>query len=174
MKGNRQRGFTLTELLIVIAICVALGALIFAIGHSALGKARQSACLGNLRQIGIGIEAYLQDHNDTMPAIAAGRADKQDQTPVLETVLKQYLADEEVFHCPADHDDFAQSGSSYLWNSTQSGRNKLTLQFFGITDDPGRIPLVTDKEACHPGERGVNILYADYSASREFTFTTTP
>jgi prepilin-type N-terminal cleavage/methylation domain-containing protein len=174
MKMKDQRGFTLTELLIVIGIIVALAALIFPIARSAIGKARQVSCLGNLRQIGIGIESYLQDHNDTMPTIAAGRSNKQDESPVLETVLKEYLPNEEVFHCPEDKQDFAKSGSSYLWNSTQSGRNKLSLKFFGIVGDSSRIPLVTDKEAWHPGKQGVNILYADYSASKDVKFATTP
>ena len=52
--------------------------------------------------------------------------------------------------------------------------DKLSLKFFGIVGDSSRIPLVTDKEAWHPGKQGVNILYADYSASKDVKFTTTP
>lgn len=176
IKSNllRLRGYTLTEVLIVIAIIVALAALIFPITRAAIAKSHQATCLGNLRSIGVGIEAYLQDHNDTMPELEAGRAALTDEAPVLDVVLHDYIETPEVFHCPADKEQFARSGSSYLWNSTQSGRNKMKLVFFGVTDNPSRIPLVTDKEAWHPGKSGVNILYADYSAAKEFKFATTP
>lgn len=169
-----RRGYTLVEVLIVIAIIVALAALIFPITRSAIAKSHQATCLGNLRSIGVGIEAYLQDHNNTMPELDAGRSALTEDVPVLDVALHDYLENPEVFHCPADREQFQKSGSSYLWNSTQSGRNKMKLVFFGVTDNPSRIPLVTDKEAWHPGNSGVNILYADYSAAKEFKFATSP
>jgi hypothetical protein len=92
----------------------------------------------------------------------------------MENTLSDYLSSEDVFHCPEDKVHFKASGSSYLWNSTQSGRNKHRLVFFNITGDSSRIPLVSDKEGWHPGENSVNILYADYSASKEFKFRTSP
>jgi prepilin-type N-terminal cleavage/methylation domain-containing protein len=170
----RLRGFTLVEVLVTIAIIVALAALVIPVSRSFIGKSRQAACLGNLRQIGIGIESYLQDHNDTMPNLEAGRRSRNEDVPVMDNTLNEYLSSEDVFHCPEDKKFFRETGSSYLWNSTQSGRNKLRLVFFGVNGDPSRVPLVTDKEAWHPGESGVNILYADYSASKEFKFNTSP
>ena len=169
-----QRGFTLVEVLIVIGIIVALAALIFPVSRSMIAKSRQAACLGNLRQIGVGVESYLQDHNNTMPNLESGRKSRNEDIPVLENTLNEYLTSEEVFHCPEDKKLFAESGSSYLWNSTQSNRNREQLLFFNIKGDSSRVPIVTDKEAWHPGESGVNILYADYSASKEFKFNTSP
>jgi prepilin-type N-terminal cleavage/methylation domain-containing protein/prepilin-type processing-associated H-X9-DG protein len=56
-----QRGFTLIELLVVISII----ALLIAILLPALQKARQAAravaCQSNLRQVGIGMEMYIED-----------------------------------------------------------------------------------------------------------------
>jgi len=167
-------GFTLTEILIVVAIIIALAALVIPISRSAIAKSRQGACLGNLRQIGIGLESYLQDHNDTMPVLEAGRKSKDGEAAVLEVLLAQYIETPDTFHCPADREKYAESGSSYLWNSTQNGQHKLSLKFFNVSDNPGLIPLVTDKEAWHPGKSGVNILYADYSAAKEFKMKTSP
>lgn len=173
-RSQFRHGFTLPEILIVIAIIAALSALVYPITRAAIAKSHQTACLGNLRTIGIGIESYLQDHGDVMPNIDAGRYDLEEEVPTLEGVLKDYIEDPAVFHCPADKVQFTKSGSSYLWNSTQSGRNKLKLEFFGVTGNSSLIPLVTDKEAWHPGKSGVNILYADYSAANVMKFATSP
>jgi prepilin-type N-terminal cleavage/methylation domain-containing protein len=167
---RRQPGFTLTEVIIVLAIIVALAAIAFPIGKSIMAKSRSAACLSNLRQIGTALEAYLQDHAQTMPQIAAGRKSKGEDSPVLETELASYLSNPETFHCPADHKCYEASGCSYLWNSSQSGRHRLQLEFFGKEGSDRRIPLVTDKEDWHPGESGVNFLYADLSASSKVEF----
>ncbi|MFM2170970.1 MAG: hypothetical protein RI957_1199 [Verrucomicrobiota bacterium] len=169
-----RHGFTLVEILVVVGIIVALAALIVPLSRSFIAKSRQASCLGNLRQIGIGIESYLQDHNDTMPNLEAGRQSRSDDLPVMDNTLNEYLSSEDVFHCPEDKVHFKASGSSYLWNSTQSSRNKNRLVFFNVSGDSSRIPLVTDKEGWHPGETSVNILYADYSATKEFKFLTSP
>lgn len=174
MRGSRSwRGFTLTEMMVVLAIISAVAAIALPVGRSVLARSRGAACLSNLRQIGVGLEAYLQDNVNVMPEIAAGRKSRGDDTPVLETVLAGYLPGEEIFHCPADHTEFERSGSSYIWNSSQSGRNRLQLEFFGKTGTDRRIPLVIDKEAWHPGDPGANFLYADLSASSKVQFGVT-
>lgn len=173
MKLSPQRwrpGFTLTEVLVVLVIIAALAAIAVPIGRSVMARSRNVACLSNLRQIGTGLEAYLQDHAQTMPEIAAGRKGKSEDTPVLETELASYLSNPETFHCPADHKCFEASGCSYLWNSSQSGRNRMQLVFFGKEGGDRRIPLVSDKEDWHPGESGVNFLYADLSVSSKVEF----
>ena len=140
----KPRGFTLIELLVVIAIVAVLGAVGFAIGKTVLGSSREAACLNQLRTLGTALESYLQDNNQTLPTLAAGRSSKEEDTPVLETILLPYLENLEAFHCPQDRKQFAKSGSSYLWNSTQSGLKTSQLSFFGIQDRPDKIPL-TDK-----------------------------
>ncbi len=164
----KRRGFTLVEVLIVIAIIVVLAGIGVPLGRSMLGKSRQAACLNNLRSLGVGLESYLQDHQQKLPELAAGRASKSDDSPVLETVLLPYLENPEAFKCPQDSKEYSKSGSSYLWNSTQSGLHVSQLSFFGIKDRPDKIPLITDKEAWHPS--GTNFLYADQTSSNKIRF----
>lgn len=172
--ASRPRGFTLTELIITVVIIASLAGLAFPLIRSGIRSAHQAGCLSNLRQIGLGLESYLQDNNQRMPVLETGRRSRDEDIPVLETVLDAYLETPEVFRCPADPEVFEATGSSYIWNSTQSGLRRTQLEFFG-TDDPSRIPLVIDKESWHPtANNGSNFLYANMTTGNRVSFAVSP
>lgn len=64
---KRRKGFTLVELLIVIAILAILAALLFPAFAKAREKARQATCTSNLKQLGMAMEMYLQDYDESFP-----------------------------------------------------------------------------------------------------------
>jgi prepilin-type N-terminal cleavage/methylation domain-containing protein/prepilin-type processing-associated H-X9-DG protein len=75
MKGNtsmftrasRKSGFTLIELLVVIAIIAILAAILFPVFAKAREKARQITCLSNMKQMGLALQQYTQDYDETLP-----------------------------------------------------------------------------------------------------------
>ncbi|HEY3333483.1 MAG TPA: DUF1559 domain-containing protein [Capsulimonadaceae bacterium] len=63
----KRAGFTLIELLVVIAIIAILAAILFPVFATAREKARQSACLSNLKQLGLAYTQYEQDYDEVVP-----------------------------------------------------------------------------------------------------------
>jgi prepilin-type N-terminal cleavage/methylation domain-containing protein/prepilin-type processing-associated H-X9-DG protein len=70
----RRRAFTLIELLVVIAIIAILAAILFPVFAQARDKARQAACLSNMKQIGNGLMMYTQDFDEILPTAGHGGA----------------------------------------------------------------------------------------------------
>jgi prepilin-type N-terminal cleavage/methylation domain-containing protein/prepilin-type processing-associated H-X9-DG protein len=64
---NRKRGFTLVELLIVIAVIGVLLALLLPAVQTARESARRTQCLSNLRQMVIAAHLYADTHGDSYP-----------------------------------------------------------------------------------------------------------
>ncbi len=64
---TRSTGFSLTEVLVVIAIIIVLAVISMTVTKGIREKARAAVCAQNLKQIGVGLHSYIADNNGRFP-----------------------------------------------------------------------------------------------------------
>jgi len=177
--GNRQStignrwAFTLIELLVVIAIIGVLAGLLLPVMSKAKEAGRGTVCLSNLRQLGLGLQLYVQDSNNRLPFMRDALLGTNSipvtnatMLPSPESVLMRYTGgSSNLWKCPSDRIDiFLQTGTSYAWNSLLNGQDADRLVVMNIAFNSHQIPVFYDKDDFHkdrgPGKE-VNFLYAD-------------
>jgi prepilin-type N-terminal cleavage/methylation domain-containing protein len=193
--GERQRAFTLIEMLVVIAVIGILAALLLPVFGRAKKQTRNVTCISQLRQLGVATRLYTEDSGGRWPA--ASLLPSLPTDPPLARIcdlLGRYLGKTSgangstlVFKCPADNDWFFEvEGSSYQWNTVLNGK-RVDLgaylgSFGGVSVSNGVVtmqtnvtlvqngvfvPLLLDYDDFHPRrpKSGKNAVYMDGHAA---------
>ena len=98
-RGEGPKGFTLIELLVVIAIIAILAAILFPVFAQARAKARQAACLSNMKQLGLGIIQYTQDYDGVI--VPAQNGTQGTNLVSWPSLIFPYVKSEGVYVCPS-------------------------------------------------------------------------
>ncbi len=141
-------GFTLIELLVVIAIIAILAAILFPVFARAREKARQTACLSNDKQLGLGFSQYMQDYDEILPTVVC--PDPCSLSPIRGNVyhlwadqIYPYVKSPGVFICPDDKPNengstTADAGTWDYGNSSNKGADISYAANYFLSDTLSR------------------------------------
>jgi len=139
----RTRGFTLIELLVVIAIIAILAAILFPVFAKAREKARQTSCLSNVKQIGLGFMMYAQDYDETLPPGRVNAGLPGDYW--WYDCLVPYMKNTQILNCPSKRTIPVGYGYSYS-NIMVDGGSGPRGRSLGEIDAPADALLLTETE----------------------------
>jgi len=168
---KKQRGFTLIELLVVIAIIAILAAILFPVFAQARDKARQTTCLSNFKQIGLGVMMYLQDWDEIYPSNRLygfpGNGECEGSGKILnwKNATQPYVKSIDVFKCPSnprnnlpdetkgvDKFGFTVFPISYAYNGTilwdSAGANQPVIAAASVPEPARYIMLIESRAPC--------------------------
>ena len=158
----KKSAFTLIELLVVISIIAILAGIALPVFGKVMEKSRATNCASNLKQLGLGIAAYLNDNDETI-----FKDPQEAGTDPWPKVLKEkYVTNWKVFKCPFDKRADATGDSTPIsyginknvmawtpgaksgkWNGSFSrlvAPSQLILMAPEVTDDKAANPKFSD------------------------------
>lgn len=93
---KKRPGFTLIEILVVIAIIAILAAILFPVFARARENARRSSCQSNMKQLSLSVIQYVQDYDGLLPVLHNSGTVTSPFAPV-----EPYFKSTQILACPS-------------------------------------------------------------------------
>lgn len=130
------RGFTLIEMLIVLALMVVLSVMLYGFGSASHQRTQKELCADNLQKVFLAMQIYANDFgrfprtNDALTS-----------EPVLNLLVPRYTVDTSTFICPGGRDEAIPSGASLA-------RQKISYAYYmgRDTNAAPRDVLMSDRQ----------------------------
>jgi prepilin-type N-terminal cleavage/methylation domain-containing protein/prepilin-type processing-associated H-X9-DG protein len=176
-----HKAFTLIELLVVISIIALLIGLLLPALAAARDTARSSACLSNLRQVGIALTMYADLYKAVYPTAYTDTNNKgaeqfNDPKWFHSRIYGDIIQSYEILECPSDEDPKVENvhagqpsltpevrGVGYLYNNgrRRTGAYRLRDSLTG----PSELIVVGDSGSIPNGQRGWAFRYGGATTS---------
>ena len=133
---NVSSGFSLLELLVVVAIALLLTTMYWGSQSNSRAKEQRAACLVNLQKLHIAFEIYSGEHNTAFPAVTGAKTSEEP----LDLLVPKFNADLSLFICPGSKDAVLPAGEPLK-------NHKISYAYYmnRHSKEP-QLPLATDKQ----------------------------
>ena len=102
-------GFSLIELLIVLALMIIMTTMMWGFGSASRQRAEKKACQQNLSKIYLAMQIYANDYAGRFPE----NTNAQTSEPALDALVPHYTVDTAIFICPGGRDSALPEGESF-------------------------------------------------------------
>jgi prepilin-type N-terminal cleavage/methylation domain-containing protein/prepilin-type processing-associated H-X9-DG protein len=131
-----QAGFSLIELLVVLALMIILTTMMWGFGSESHQRAAQRACRQNLEKIYVSLQIYANDFSGRLPATTNAQTSEEP----LSLLVPHYTVDTSIFICPGSKDAPLPSGVSFA-------NRKISYAFYmGQRPGDAQQPLMSDRQ----------------------------
>lgn len=113
----KKKGYTLIEMLVIIAVIMILGSIIVPSYRLVLEKVNRASCANNLRQFGMSFRMYYSDYGIFPLAGTAMNRGHRLFYPL------GYIADPELYICPSDGLRDVYTGTPAAFDTTDAQNN---------------------------------------------------
>jgi prepilin-type N-terminal cleavage/methylation domain-containing protein len=129
-------GFSLLELLIVVALLVVLTTLYWGPSSADRQRAESAACQKNLQKLGIAMDIFAADNSGKYPEKLGAKTSEEP----LAMLLPRYTVDRSAFICPPSKDSMPKTDSSLA-------DSKISYAYYmGRQKVSAPEPLITDRQ----------------------------